>query len=90
MEIDIKKPTCTGGIGVETREYNGIFNTTTLSCLKRMSIIETSLNYTTLQAIRSLGYGPSAKAGIKFKRAWWIHDLLTITRSKGEASVTPT
>lgn len=75
MEIDIKKSTCTGGTGVETREYNGVFNTTTLGCLKRMDIKETSLNYTTRQAIRSLGYGPSAKAGIKFKRAWWIHDL---------------
>jgi len=58
-----------------TRTYNGVFNTTTLSCLQRIDTTGTSLNYTTRQAIRSLGYGPSAKVGIKFKRAWWIHDL---------------
>ncbi|KAK6333011.1 hypothetical protein TWF718_010835 [Orbilia javanica] len=75
MEIDIRRPSCTNATAVETREYNGVFNTTTLGCLKRMDIKETSLNYTTRQAIRSLGYGPSAKVGIKFKRAWWIHDL---------------
>ncbi|KAF3905797.1 hypothetical protein AA313_de0205104 [Arthrobotrys entomopaga] len=75
MEIDIAKPNCIGVTIPETRKYNGVFNTTTLGCLKRMDIKETSLNYTTRQAIRSLGYGPSAKVGIKFKRAWWIHDL---------------
>ena len=71
MEIDIKKSTGES----ETKEYNGVFNTTTLGCLKRIDIKGANLNYTTLQAIRSLGYGPSAKVGIKFKRAWWIHDL---------------
>lgn len=75
MEIDIKRPTCGWHTDQETRKYNGVFNTTTLGCLKRIDITGASLNYTTLQAIRSLGYGPSAKVGIKFKRAWWIHDL---------------
>jgi hypothetical protein len=72
MEIDIQKPTCGWDADPETREYNGIFNTTTFGCSKRIDTTGTSLNYTILQAIRSLGYGPS---GIKFKHAWWIHDL---------------
>ena len=76
MEIDIKKSTCGGwDTTPETKGYHGVFNTTTLGCLKRIDTTGTSLNYTTRQAIRSLGYGPSAKVGIKFKRAWWIHDL---------------
>ncbi|TGO43681.1 hypothetical protein BCON_1097g00010 [Botryotinia convoluta] len=75
MEIDIRTPNCTSSTTTTTRTYNGVFNTTTLSCLQRIDTTGTSLNYTTRQAIRSLGYGPSAKAGIKFKRAWWIHDL---------------
>jgi monoamine oxidase len=40
-----------------------------------MDISKAGLNYSTKQAIRSLGYGPAAKVAIKFKRAWWIHDL---------------
>lgn len=40
-----------------------------------MDLSNAGLNYSTKQAIRSLGYGPAAKVAIKFKRAWWIHDL---------------
>jgi monoamine oxidase len=58
-----------------TKKYNAVFNTTTLSCLGRMDISKAGLNYSTKQAIRSLGYGSAAKVGIKFKHAWWIHDL---------------
>ena len=83
MEIDIKKPTCGWNTDPEKREYNGVFNTTTLGCLKRIDTTDTSLNYTTRQAIRSLGYGASAKAGIKFKRAWWIHELKDYSIKRG-------
>jgi hypothetical protein len=72
MEIDVRIPNSTG---TTTRTFNGVFNSTTLSCLQRVDTSKASLNYTTRQAIRSLGYGPSAKVGIKFNRAWWIHDL---------------
>lgn len=58
-----------------SHKFNGIFNTTSLGCLKRMDLIDAGLNYATIQAIRSLQYGPAAKVAIKFKRAWWIHDL---------------
>ncbi|EFX02450.1 L-amino acid oxidase [Grosmannia clavigera kw1407] len=36
---------------------------------------ETAYVVTFLLAIRSLGYGSATKVAIKFKRAWWIHDL---------------
>jgi hypothetical protein len=38
MEINIKKPTCGWDTAPETREYNGVFNTTTLGCPKRIDI----------------------------------------------------
>ena len=75
MEIDIKKATNSDKSFVETKAFNGVFNTTTLGCLKRIDTEKASLNYTTKQAMRSLGYSPSAKVGMKFKHAWWIHDL---------------
>ncbi|KAF8527728.1 hypothetical protein BDD12DRAFT_919552 [Trichophaea hybrida] len=75
MEIDIERPACGWESGKEKKKYNGVFNATTLGCLKRIDTRTTNLSYSIQQAIRSLGYGPSAKVGIKFKRAWWIHDL---------------
>jgi hypothetical protein len=38
MEINIKKPTCGWDTAPETREYNGVFSTTTLGCPKRIDI----------------------------------------------------
>ncbi|EEP80684.1 predicted protein [Uncinocarpus reesii 1704] len=70
MEVDIKHGTKT-----KKSQYSAIFNSAPLGCLKRMDTSEAGLNYATKQAARSLGYGASAKVGIKFKRAWWIHDL---------------
>ncbi|KAI1329873.1 hypothetical protein F5Y16DRAFT_364929 [Xylariaceae sp. FL0255] len=65
------------------RRYHGVFNTTTLSCLSRMDISQAGLNYSTKHACRSLGYGAAAKVAIKFKRAWWIHDLGKYSVKKG-------
>lgn len=70
MEVDFKN-----GTETKTNTYAGVFNSTALGCLKRIDTSKAGLNYATKQAIRSLGYGPAAKVGIKFKRAWWIHDL---------------
>ncbi|KAJ8128013.1 hypothetical protein O1611_g5621 [Lasiodiplodia mahajangana] len=75
MEIDIQKTTSDGNTPLEKKEYNGVFNTTTLGALQRIDTKNTHLTYTARQAIRSLGYGASSKVGIKFSRAWWIHDL---------------
>ncbi|KAK1831502.1 amine oxidase [Podospora conica] len=58
-----------------TFEYNGLLNTTTLGCLRRMDLTDAGLPYPTAQAVRSLSYGPASKVAIKFSRAWWIHDL---------------
>lgn len=70
VEVDVATPS-----GLETKKYAAVFNTTSLGCLRRMDIRDAGLQYSTRQAIRSLGYGPAAKVAIKFKRAWWIHDL---------------
>jgi monoamine oxidase len=67
----------------EKRSYAGVFNSTTLGCLKRMDTTRAGLNYATKQAMRSLGYGPSTKAAIKFRRAWWIHDLGSYSVKQG-------
>lgn len=76
LDVDITRPACAGDTVVETRTYHAVFNSTTLGALKRINTDGVAtLGYTTRQAIRSLGYGPSAKVGIKFSRPWWIHDL---------------
>ncbi|KPM44948.1 hypothetical protein AK830_g1667 [Neonectria ditissima] len=72
VEIDIAK---SDAPKTESKTYQGIFSTTTLGCLRRMDLRQAGLSYPVKQAIRSLGYGTSAKVAIKFKRAWWIHDL---------------
>jgi len=72
MQVDVEMETSSVK---KIKRYNGVFNTTTLGCLRRMDLSNAGLNYSTKQTIRSLGYGPAAKAAIKFKRAWWIHDL---------------
>ncbi|KAF5572710.1 amino-acid oxidase [Fusarium pseudoanthophilum] len=58
---------------VETkdREYFAIFNSTTLGTLQRMELSNAGLSWGTKQAIRALGYGASAKVGMKFRTAWW-------------------
>ena len=52
-------------------EYVGSFNSTTLGCMQQMDLSKAGLNYGQKQAIRSLGYGASAKIGIKFSTPWW-------------------
>jgi monoamine oxidase len=52
-------------------EYAGIFNSTTLGAMQQMDLTNAGLNYGQKQAIRSLGYGASAKVGMKFKYPWW-------------------
>jgi monoamine oxidase len=58
----------------QSKTYQGVFNSTSLGCMREMDI-KANLNYPTKEAMRSLGYGPSAKVGIKFNRAWWIYGL---------------
>ncbi|KAK4188614.1 amine oxidase [Podospora australis] len=62
-------------VGEKTFQYNALINTTTLGCMRYMDTSQAGLNYATKQAMRSLGYGASSKVAIKFKHAWWIHDL---------------
>jgi len=71
VQVDITPPSAPAS----TKSYHGIINTTTLGCLKRMDLRDAGISYGVKQATRSLGYGPAAKVAIKFKRAWWIHDL---------------
>ncbi|KAF5230562.1 hypothetical protein FANTH_13781 [Fusarium anthophilum] len=70
-----------GGVGLniqgqqETIRYDAVLCTPTLGCLSRIDTRQANLGYPVKQAIRSLGYGGASKVAIKFKRAWWIHDL---------------
>jgi hypothetical protein len=66
----------------QSKPYSGVFNSTSLGCMRQMNI-ETELNYPTKEAMRVLGYGPSAKVGILFKSAWWIHELGDFNIFKG-------
>jgi monoamine oxidase len=61
--------------GKGSEDYDAVFSSVPLGCLKRIDTRGVNLNYSTKQAIRTLSYSPAAKAAIKFKRAWWIHDL---------------
>lgn len=72
MEVDFQDA---NGKKHTNKDYEGVFDSTTSGCLKQMDTHLAGLNYTTKQAIRSLRYGPSAKVGMKFKKAWWIHNL---------------
>ncbi|KAM0558066.1 hypothetical protein ACHAPJ_005233 [Fusarium lateritium] len=56
------------------REYFAILNSTTLAALQRMELRNAGLSWGTKQAIRALGYGASAKVGMKFRTAWWQKD----------------
>ena len=64
------------------KTYQGVFNSTSLGCMREMNI-QANLNYPTKEAMRSLGYGPSAKVGILFDRAWWIYGLGDFNITKG-------
>lgn len=78
MAVDYTDSTNPASPVQKTANYNGVFASTTLSCLRLIDTTTTAMSYDVKQAIRSLGYGPSAKAGIKFSRAWWIWDLETV------------
>ena len=63
----------------QPRKYFAVFNSTTLGALQQMDLKGANLNYSTKQAIRSLGYGASCKIGIKFSRHWWMQEPFNIT-----------
>jgi hypothetical protein len=52
--------------------YVGVFNSTTMGCMQQIDLRTSGLNYGQKQASRSLGYGASAKVGMKFSEPWWI------------------
>ncbi|KAI5850492.1 hypothetical protein DFP73DRAFT_524230 [Morchella snyderi] len=56
----------------ETREYDTVFNTTTLACAARIDLTGAELHPAQKDAIRGLHYDASCKVGIRFKTAWWI------------------
>ncbi|KAF2108807.1 hypothetical protein BDV96DRAFT_586723 [Lophiotrema nucula] len=64
-------------LGVYTQDsstatnYDAVFSSTTLRCLKMIDTSRLDLHYGVKQAMRSLDYGPSAKVGILFDQAWW-------------------
>ncbi|KAH6994937.1 hypothetical protein EDB80DRAFT_897228 [Ilyonectria destructans] len=72
-EVEVEVPN--GTLEPDVTSYDAVISTTTLGCLQHMDLRDAGLTYPTRQAIRSLGYGTAAKIAIKFRRAWWIHDL---------------
>jgi hypothetical protein len=56
-------------------EYDAVFSTVPFGCLRQIDTRGANLKYPVKQAMRTLSYGPTAKVGIKFSRAWWMHDL---------------
>ncbi|CAG9986852.1 unnamed protein product [Clonostachys byssicola] len=58
-------------VEAKDREYFAVLNSTTLAALQRMDLRHAGLSWGTKQAIRALGYGASAKVGMKFRTAWW-------------------
>jgi len=57
------------------QQYNGVFNTTTLGCLRRIDTTGCTISNSAKMAHRALAYGQSCKVGIKFSHAWWLHSL---------------
>ena len=68
---------------IHVKNYNAVISTTTLGAFRHIDTADAGLKYSTKQAIRSLGYNSSTKVGIKFSRAWWIHDLKGFNVKKG-------
>ncbi|KAH6612282.1 hypothetical protein B0J18DRAFT_441755 [Chaetomium sp. MPI-SDFR-AT-0129] len=66
MEVSLK-----GNSPSESRVYDGVFNTTTLGCLRRIDTTGCLLPNSTNMTFRTLAYGESCKVGIKFSKAWW-------------------
>ncbi|EXA33108.1 hypothetical protein FOVG_15711 [Fusarium oxysporum f. sp. pisi HDV247] len=67
---------------VETkdRKYFAISNSTTLGALQRMELSDAGLSWGTKQTNRALGYGASAKVGMKFRTAWWQTEPFNIDK----------
>jgi monoamine oxidase len=53
-------------------EYFGhVVSTATFAALRTINTEGVTMSYKQRQAIRSLGYGPATKVGIKFTSRWW-------------------
>src|SRR6478609_7412531 len=67
---------------VETkdRKYFAISYSTTLGALQRMELSDAGLSWGTKQTNRALGYGASAKVGMKFRTAWWQTEPFNIDK----------
>ncbi|CAL1716006.1 unnamed protein product [Somion occarium] len=53
------------------RQYDAVFNTTTMGCLGQMDLSRLPLNEGQQMAIRALSYDKACKVAIKFSNAWW-------------------
>jgi len=56
-------------------EYFGhVVSTASFAALRTINTEGVTMSYKQRQAIRSLGYGPATKVGIKFTSRWWEKD----------------
>jgi monoamine oxidase len=58
--------------GGKTIQYDAVFNSAPLGCMRRMDLTGLPLTYGTKQALRALNYGASCKVGVRFSEMWWI------------------
>lgn len=55
----------------DTREYSHVISTIPLGAVRMVNLDECKISYALSEALRTLGYGPSTKIGMRFKTRWW-------------------
>lgn len=58
---------------IETKDFDVVINTTTLSAMQKMDLLDLDVPYDTKAAIRMLRYDTSTKVAIRFKSRWWCN-----------------
>ncbi|KAG1821131.1 uncharacterized protein BJ212DRAFT_1337791 [Suillus subaureus] len=69
-KVEVKLVTLSGQSSV--RQYDSVFNTTSLGCSQHMDLVDAELHPAQRDALRCLRYDTSCKVAIKFKTPWWI------------------
>lgn len=71
----------------QTKEYDSVFNSVPLGCMRRMDLRKLPLTYGTKQALRSLNYGSSTKVAMRFKHMWWRDKRFNIRGGLGKTDL---
>jgi monoamine oxidase len=68
MEVKLVSPSGRSSM----RQYDTVFNTTSLACARNMDLVNADLHPAQKDALRCLRYDTTCKVAIKFKTPWWI------------------